>query len=177
MSANPYLIPTGAMFGSHKLKESYAYSQVLEISNILSSIISKNTNYFSDDDFKQYVICRKLIENLQSLMKKKLDEIPEYRVLISNFSSLTTKMDKRVRETKEVYDAAMQALKDWDSVNRENKTNKNIINKSSQGVVAKLEQAENYRILCGKLELFDLKRRKKMLDEILYYNNIFNIET
>jgi hypothetical protein len=162
MSENPYLITTGVIFGlGHKLKDSYAFSQVIIIDNLLKRLNDKNLNLFSPDDFQQYLVCKKLIENIQSLMKKKLEVIPEYPMLKSNYMFLSKKIDEHVLSAKEKYDEAIETLNYYikNKKSGNNSKQSNLFLKEKNNVL-------NYLNLCVWLELFNDARRTEISQEL-----------
>ncbi len=171
MSENPYLITTGVIFGfDHKLKDSYAFSQVIIINNLLERLIDKKVNLFSPDDFQQYVVCKKLIKNLQSFMKKKLDVIPEYYMLKANYMVISKKIDEYVLSAKTKYDEATETLNSY----IKNKKSGNNSNTSTSVVNEKIKNVGDYLNLCLWLELFNYTRRYEMTEEFTNYHNLLH---
>ena len=166
MSENPYLITTGVIFGfDNKLKDSYAFSQVIIIENLLKRLIDKKVNLFSPDDFQQYVDCKKLIENLESFTKKKLDVIPEYYMLKAHYMFISKKIDEYVLSAKTKYDEATETLNSY----IKNKKSGNNSNISTSVVNDKIKNVREYLNLCQWLELFHYTRRSEMAQELTNY--------
>ncbi len=110
MSQNAYLINTGGLFGltwEKSLKDSYAFSQMIYITNLLKPLYLKNIEDFKQEDFHNYVDCKKLAQNLKSLMQNKLDTIAGYQTLISYYKPVSKKIEDYVILKKNMYDEAI----------------------------------------------------------------------
>ena len=113
MSQNPYLINTGGLFGlpwGKSLKDSYAFSQIIYITNLLIPLDLKKIEDFKQEDFHVYVNCQKLAQNLKSLMQNKLVTIAGYQTLILNYRAVSKKIQKQVSLKKTNYDEAILNL-------------------------------------------------------------------
>ena len=110
MSQNPYLINTGGLFGltwGNPLKDSYAFSQIIYITNLLIPLDSKKIEDFKQEDFRVYANCKKLAQNLKSLMQNKLDAIAGYQTLIIYYKDVSKKIKDEVSLKKTKYDKAI----------------------------------------------------------------------
>jgi hypothetical protein len=111
MSQNPYLINTGGLFGwtwGKSLKDSYAFSQIIYITNLLEPLYLEKIEYFKKEDFHNYVTCKKLVQNLGSLMQNKLDTIAEYQRLKIYYNSVSKKIGNYVILKKRKYNEATE---------------------------------------------------------------------
>lgn len=110
MSQNPYLINTGGLFGltwEKSLKDSYAFSQINYITNLLMPLNLKNIADFKQEDFRVYENCKKLAQNLKSLMQNNLDTIAGYETLKSYYNEVSKKIENYVDLKKTKYDKAI----------------------------------------------------------------------
>jgi len=110
MSQNPYLINTGGLFGlpwGKSLKDSYAFSQINYITNLLIPLNLKNIADFKQEDFRVYANCQKLAQNLKSLMQNKLDTIDGYPTLMIYYKPVSKKIEDAVSLKKTKYDKAI----------------------------------------------------------------------
>ena len=99
MSQNPYLINTGGLFGltwGKSLKDSYAFSQIIYMTNLLIPLDLKKIEDFKREDFRVYANCKKLAQNLKSLMQNKLDTIAEYQTLKIYYNIVSEKIENYV---------------------------------------------------------------------------------
>ena len=113
MSQNPYLINTGGLFGltwEKSLKDSYAFSQIIYITNLLMPLYLKKIEDFKQEDFHVYVNCKNLAQNLKSLMQNKLDTIAGYQTLIYYYRAVSKKIENQVSLKKTKYDKAILSL-------------------------------------------------------------------
>ena len=113
MSQNPYLINTGGLFGlpwGKSLKDSYAFSQIIYITNILMPLNLKNIEDFKREDFRVYGDCKKLVQNLKSLMQNNLDTIAGYETLKFYYNEVSKKIEDYFILKKTKYDKAILNL-------------------------------------------------------------------
>jgi hypothetical protein len=109
MSQNPYLINTGGLFGltwEKSLKDSYAFSQIIYITNLLKPLDLEKIEDFKQEDFHNYVTCKKLVQNLESLMQNKLYTMVGYQTLLTYYKPVSKKIKDYVFLKKTKYDEA-----------------------------------------------------------------------
>ena len=94
-------------------------------------------------------------------MKKKLEVIPEYPMLKSNYMFLSKKIDEHVLSAKEKYDEAIETLNYYikNKKSGNNSKQSNLFLKEKNNVL-------NYLNLCVWLELFNDARRTEISQEL-----------